>query len=301
MSTAMCKKDFRWRPAVGLDKYGSKSCIDRRLLARKLLLHLYRFPEEEASQPEVIRREATRLTGQLSSSHAQALATVRRNCSGAIALRQTELRCVPDSIAAFLHRHFHYLSSPRPDGTHLGLYPDWADDVAFPVCLMTFSPFDLPHLTSKLPSGVEGSEVLVLSRLIAFSSAPYNALSYALGKARRWLRIHQPSVKLLISYLDPNVNFDGATYKAANWWLLGFENKERYLYIDSDFVSNREMIDQFGTARFEPLQELLGERIEKSVQPLKPLMIFACFVKRKRRHDMPRDVLDTATSLKRTR
>jgi hypothetical protein len=131
----------------------------------------------------------------------------------------------PDS-ARFIHQTYHYLGSYREDGIHLGLYTtlensrDWSL-----LSIATLSPFDLSHMIAALPSGIAPEQTMVLSRLFAFNWCPRNTISYMLGRVFEWIKEELPGIKLLVTYLNPNLGFDGSVYKATNWILLGLEKK----------------------------------------------------------------------------
>jgi hypothetical protein len=73
-----------------------------------------------------------------------------------------------------------------------------------------------------------------------------------------------PTPRLLLTYLDPNVGFTGGIYQADNWTLLGWERKKRYLYLDGEYITDREAIRRYGTADFAALTVRLGSRLERS-------------------------------------
>lgn len=183
--------------------------------------------------------------------------------------QSTDFGLVGGDVAAYYQTEFHYLASPRRDAIHLGLGESTA-----PTCLMSFSPFDLEHLTGLLPGGVRPENVLVLSRQVTVGDVPRNTWTFAFGRACRWLREHCPSVRMVLTYLDPNLGFRGASYRAANWTLLGQEPKGRYVFVDGVPVPNRELIALHGTARFDYLQALLGSRVERTTVSLQPLSVF---------------------------
>jgi len=172
-------------------------------------------------------------------------------------------------VAAYYQTEFHYLASPRLDAIHLGLGERTA-----PICLMSFSPFDLEHLTGLLPDGVRPGSVVVLSRLVTVGDVPRNTWTYAFGRACRWFREYRSDIRMVLTYLDPNLGFKGASYRAANWKLLGEEPKGRYVFVDGVPIANRELIRLYGTARFDYLQALLGSRVERTTAPLQPLSVF---------------------------
>jgi hypothetical protein len=169
-----------------------------------------------------------------------------------------------------IHQTCHYLQSVRPDGLHLGLYTN--DETL--LALATLSPFDLDHIDPHLPHEIKDKNILVLSRFITFDWSPQNTASYTLGQVARWLRRERPGISAIFTYLDPNAGFDGSIYKAVNAQLLGYEHKKRYLYLDRDYVTDREMIRRFGTAKIDKVRTFVGDRIESSSVPLESLRMY---------------------------
>jgi hypothetical protein len=141
----------------------------------------------------------------------------------------------------------------------------------------------LPHIVNALPSGIRREQVMVLSRLFSFSWCPRNAMSRTLGLTFSWVRNHRPDVRMLLTYLDPNLGFRGTIYRATNWVLFGRENKKRYLYLDGDYVTDRAMIKKCGTADLQKLEAMMGSRIASSREPLRPLEVYAYFLDPKER------------------
>jgi hypothetical protein len=83
---------------------------------------------------------------------------------------------------------------------------------------------------------------------------------------------------MLLTYLDPNLGFRGTVYRATNWVLFGREKKTRYLYLDDNYVTDRRMIKEYGTADLLKLRPLLGSRITSSHEPLRPLELYIYFL-----------------------
>jgi len=96
-----------------------------------------------------------------------------------------------------------------------------------------------------------------------------------MSRVRALLRRIEPHVSLLLTYLNPNVGFTGASYKADNWVLFGEENDTRYLYLDGDYKTDRFFWERFGSSNFEVLTRMLGERVTRSSYSLAPLQVFA--------------------------
>jgi hypothetical protein len=122
---------------------------------------------------------------------------------------------------------------------------------------------------------LEEGQALVLSRVYSLAWAPRNSLSHILARAARLLREREPRPRLLFTYLNPNVGFDGASYKAANWSLYGCEQGTRYAYLDQEYITDRELTARFGTSDAEVLAAALPGRIEFSAMPLRPLEMYA--------------------------
>jgi hypothetical protein len=253
--------------------------IDSRHLWRQVLLQLHRFHPSELEQSRLIEDEVTRQAERLALKVRELPAPIREPKTLHLELQRTQLRLVDASIAELIHRTHHYLGSFRGDALHLGIY---ADEAGSPtptlLSLVSLSPFDLTHLADALPPSVQQEQVLVLSRLFAFDWCPRNTVSYTLGRVFKWLRERLPHVKMLLTYLNPNLGFSGSVYQATNWKLFGRENKRRYLYLDSHYVTDRQVIRAYGTADLQQLRTQLGARITGSVLPLKPLEVYVYFL-----------------------
>jgi hypothetical protein len=249
--------------------------IEPRLLLPLLRVHLYRFAADELSDVDLVWRECDRLAARLEGLGRQVPEIFAVPPTGMVELRRSRIWPVPSSLANELHLTSHYLGSPRPDGLHLGLCSASQRGL---LALATLSPFDLSHLTGTLPPGVRSVEVLVLSRILTAAWSPRNTGSFFLGRMIRWLRRRHREVRALLSYLDPNAGFRGSLYRSANWILLARERKRRYLYLDENYVTDRQMLRTYGTADFAKLKPELQGRISCSVWPLQPLNVFAFFL-----------------------
>jgi hypothetical protein len=248
-------------------------------LERQIFLHLARFPLQGGIIPEQIRIEVRRITARLAERRRQAPAEVRGGHLPGVDFHRTHLDLVDSDLAQAVHRAFHYLGSPRREGIHLGLYAECLGRRRHGlVSAVTLSPFDLWHIKDALPFAIRPEEVLVLSRLFAFASAPHNTVSFTLGRVFAWLKTRTPHIKALVSYLNPNLGFRGTVYKATNWKVLGEEAKSRYLYIGGNYVTDRYAIHTYGTADPVKLSGILGSVFSTSVQPLHPLRLFIYFL-----------------------
>jgi hypothetical protein len=245
-------------------------------LLRQVLLHFHRFDSSELSDSRVLESEVKRIVKKLAAKIEQVPPALRTPTE--IDLQETHLGTVDPKTAELVHHTYHYLGSPRESGVHLGLYSGKISGEPKLITLVTLSDFDLPHMVDALPAGIGRDQVMVLARLFSFSWCPRNAMSHTLGLTFSWIRKHRPNVRILLTYLDPNLGFRGTIYRATNWFLFGREHKKRYLYLDGEYVTDRAMIRKYGTADLQKLRALLGSRIEKSREPLRPLEVYVYFL-----------------------
>lgn len=188
-------------------------------------------------------------------------------------LHDTSFVKVPEQEARIIHERFHYLSSYRPDSVSFGLKTLSDHRLA---SLITLSPFDLEHV-NELPYGINRSNVQVVSRVFCFDWVPMNTVSYMMGHMYRWIRFQRPDVKMLLTYINPNLAFTGSSLKASNWVFFGYENGTRYAYIDKEYTTDRELLRYHGTADSSQLQAMLRDRFEVSRVKLEPLQLYAYF------------------------
>ncbi len=192
-------------------------------------------------------------------------------------LKRSVFREITDSQAKLVLENFHYLRSYRYESQHFGLL--WEDQGQSRLMAMaTLSPFDLRHLEPLIVGKAEPSEVTVLSRVFAFDWAPRNTISYLLSRLIRHLRSTSPQTRLLLTYLNPNLGFTGASYRASNWILLAYESGTRYCYLDGTYITDRELCRKFGTSDKNVLAQRLGRRFDVSTGFLKPLELYAYFL-----------------------
>jgi hypothetical protein len=196
-------------------------------------------------------------------------------------LSTSSLAPIDAELATYLHGSFHYLGSPRAEGLNFGLW--LTSSSPWPSCLLSFVPFDLDHLAALLPTSIGPEDVLVLARQLSVGPIPTNAWSFTLRRTILAIRAIRPRVRMLLTYVDPNLSFSGAVYRAANWFLFGFEPKQRYLFLDGEHVTNRFLISRYGTANYDELSSILGDRLSKTTQPLMPLELYGYYLNRKDR------------------
>jgi hypothetical protein len=171
---------------------------------------------------------------------------------------QLDVKVIDRDFAAPVFEHFHYLRSFRPDSVSVAALH--AERV---VALCSISPFDLTTIGERLPVRT-AAEAAVVSRVFAFDWAPRNVISYLLARTQ-----HSPAVggdvRVLVTYLNPNLGFTGASYRAANWLRVGLEAGTRYAYLNGNYITDRRLATL-------PPEERDG--VEYSSMPLQPLHIY---------------------------
>jgi hypothetical protein len=162
---------------------------------------------------------------------------------------------------------YHYLTSAREESVNLALIYLPKEYIAG---VITISKFDLAHIQIK---PLLSSEAKVISRIFTFPRLPPNTASHFIGETIRWIRKRSPAVKLLLTYLNPNVGYQGTIYKATNWKGYAREHNTRYSYFDGNYVTDRFLQKRFGTAARERLGNVTT--LEFSKIDLYPLMVLA--------------------------
>jgi hypothetical protein len=255
-----------------LDKELIGRGLSDRDLHRPLLLHLAQFTQAQLT-PSLVREETRRVVEYLLSKR-MSIPQELKPIAERVSLSDTFLIEIDAPIAQIVHECYHYLGSPRADGIHFGLMQKSGVKLKL-LALATLSRFDMTHVERALPADLRTEQVLVLSRLYAFDWAPKNAISYMLGRMFDRIRNYHPHIKLLLTYCNPNLGFSGSLYKATNWIMFGQELKRRYLYLDGLYVTDRQMINLYGTADIQKLSVQLGPRISISRTLMEPLAIYA--------------------------
>ena len=179
---------------------------------------------------------------------------------------------VAEDEARSVNERLHYLRSHRTGSTHLGLRTPASRSL---IALATVSRTDEAQLAPMLPAGVRLDETAMVSRVFAHRWAPRNTISYLLARAERAVARAPAPPRVLLTYVNPNLGFTGASYRAANWSVLGADPTTHYSYVDGDYQSDRQLVTRFGTAQTEALAARLGRRFQRVSDGLRPLLVFA--------------------------
>ncbi len=123
----------------------------------------------------------------------------------------------------------------------------------------------------------------MLSRVFAFDWAPPNAITFLVRRATVVARERHPTARMILTYVNPNLGFSGASYRAGNWSLIAREHGTRYAYLDGEYVTDRHLAVTFGTSEPTHLLDRIGDRFAVSRMPLAPLNVYALALERRLR------------------
>lgn len=250
-------------------------CVPTHEVLVRLLLHLPREADSYGGvDVSVAAGEAERVAAELAASTAGYAGWQRHPSSGVPPVRDLVLSDVDDRTARTVLERFHYLGSYRHGSEHLGAFTSdgGGDRLA---AMFTVAPLDVPTIAPRLPTGLPVADVAVLARVFAFDWAPRNTLSFVMARLTRALRRRRKPPRLLLTYLNPNVGFTGASYRASNWVRWACETDTRYAYLDGRYVTDRELHRRFGSAEPSVLTSRIGDRIAFSSMTMAPLDLYA--------------------------
>ncbi len=205
-------------------------------------------------------------------------ATVRYVPHGPFTLSELVFAPIDEAQAAPLLARLHYLRSLRPNSQHFALL----DPVtALPVALCSAAVLQWPRLERRILDqfGIAPSRVLDISRVFAVDDAPANSISTLLSRVRTWVRQHHSDIELLTTVVDPNLGFTGSSYRAANWQLWMSIKARPYFYHRRNFITPRQLLEQFGTSNFSELLRRDPRAFEMSRPRLDDSLLYCCRVR----------------------
>jgi hypothetical protein len=234
-------------------------------LRLQVLLHLPRIADQYGQVPTDAARSETIRVARLVPPDSEWASPDESSAGG------WRVRAVDEGGARPILERFHYLRSFRENSRHFGLY---GDDSGRPVALASTSANDVKLLGGiALRNGVAVPQSRVVSRVFGFPAAPHNAISMLLGQVGRFER--RNGIRMLLTYVNPNLGFNGGSYRASNWTLAGEEPGTAYDYVDRSYVTGRALHHRYGTTDASRLGQILGSRYKRSNMPLLPLWVFA--------------------------
>jgi hypothetical protein len=237
-------------------------CVSDRDLLRHLLLHLPRFSTHQIlKDPDIVPSECARLAAHIESTRIHYRSW--QNCPVVDRLAKDDLVLRPchPQIAQVIHETFHYIGSYHAGLVHLGLFRRGEDGV--PMALASLAPMDIRRLEGLFESTYQKKHFLVISRVFAFDWAPRNTISYLLGQVTRWIKRNLSEVKSFLTFLNPNLGFSGAAFRASNWKPF-LELEPASTYISGNYIPFRAVME---------MQEIVRRKVTYSRHNLTPLKL----------------------------
>ncbi len=255
--------------AASVDAIALNAGIPRRPLHLQSLMHLPRLADDRGLV------DATIATDEIQRIARDIPTSANWRCDQRSELKELNFTQLDEGSVRETCERFHYLRSHRAGSCYFGLVQSPGTR---PIAIAVASPSDVPRLGQLARETLDAKNVAVISRVFAFEGAPQNTLSRLLSRVASSLRAHGHDA--LVTYVNPNLGFAGASYRASGWTLLGCEPNTRYRYIDSDYVTDRVLSRRFGPHSDREYSELLGRRFATSRSPLEPLLVFGRSLRR---------------------
>jgi len=251
-----------------------RKSLDHRALSVRTLLHL---PRVATGRGYITRSQVDRELYFTARQLRQDSVAARHLISaGKAELQDLRFGPFPPAQAETIFSSLHYLRSGRPGSLNFALIDP---DDGLPVTVCSVSPLEWRRIGAQIHArfGIPIGRIWDVSRVYSRNEAPPNAISFLLSRVRSALRREEHDVQLLITAVDPNLGFTGASYRAANWRRWFTVQARPYLYHERRYVSPRQLKHEFGTSNLAELQlRYPGHRFEQSRVRLLDSMIFCC-------------------------
>lgn len=104
-------------------------------------------------------------------------------------------------------------------------------------------------------------EVTELRRLVLIDDTPKNTESFFIGKTLRWLK-RNTSVRIIVSYADPNYGHDGTIYKASNFKHVGMTSKGRVIIYNGKKYHDKTIRTKY-KGKLKPFAKEVKTALEK--------------------------------------
>ncbi len=192
------------------------------------------------------------------------------------------------------HHYTHKFSSTR---YALGVfYVDDSEHMFFTganeklIGCMTYGHPVSNRTVDSITAGLELDEVLELTRLVCLDGYGKNLESFVISKSFEWMKKHDPKVKVLVSYADPEQAHTGGIYRATNWLYQGCGYSKLMpdysIRINEDelWTHSRTVGARWGNKSVDNLAKSIGETFYRKEETAKHRYIyFVCGKKEKKR------------------
>jgi hypothetical protein len=145
-------------------------------------------------------------------------------------------------------------------------------------------------VSNSIVDGLELDEVLELTRLVCLDGYGKNLESFVISKSFEWMKKHDPKVKVLVSYADPEQAHTGGIYRATNWLYQGCGYSKLMpdfsIRINEDdlWTHSRTVGARWGNKSVDNLAKTIGQTFYRKEETAKHRYIyFLCGKKERKR------------------
>lgn len=174
---------------------------------------------------------------------------------------------IDNSIAKELIVKHHYTHKWTIAELCIGIYDKSKTNVFFEmptlVGAVVFGPTAGANVSKSVSPLLNHKNLWELKRLWVSDECGKNTESWVIGQCFKYLKLHRPEIKCLISYADPDAGHIGTIYQATNWL---YQNIERPKGTSGYIVSfdggnkwqhSRTLFNKYGTFNYDKLIEVL--------------------------------------------
>lgn len=135
------------------------------------------------------------------------------------------------------------------------------------------------------------SGILELTRLVVLDGHGKNIESWFIGQSFKWIKTNDKTVKVLVSYADPEQGHTGTIYRATNWLYQGcgagklMPDFSIKLFEDGDWIHSRTVGSMFGSRNVDSLAQKIGHTFYRKADSSKHRYLqFICSPSERKRY-----------------
>jgi len=208
------------------------------------------------------------------------------------------VREISKAVARDFIEKYHYTKKFSSTRYALGIfYRDETEHMFFAgeneklIGCMTYGHPVSNRTVDSIVDDLELDEVLELTRLVCLDGYGKNLESYVIAQSFQWLRNNDPTVKILVSYADPEQSHTGGIYRATNWLYQGcgltklMPDFSIKLEEEGRWIHSRTVSAKFGNKNIESLAKKIGHTFWRKEETSKHRYIyFLCNKKQKKQY-----------------
>jgi hypothetical protein len=175
-------------------------------------------------------------------------------------LKDLELRVVDSTIANDFIKKYHY--SRTSPGCTIAIGHYYKDEIKN---IILFKNPVGREMAQQVMEGGDQTNTFELVRMVSIEPKPQNMESYCISKSFKWLKENMKHIKVIISYADNTMGHFGYSYQAVGFQYYGQSRPTIEWYVDGKREHERTLVTRYGSASYEVLLKLLGDRLVKKI------------------------------------